>query len=74
MRILELRELDAGLLSQIPSLPALEGDPPMGIRQIRAARRTGLPFSDYYAVYAVDDSRLLAQCDQRAGAKNAQPQ
>jgi len=63
MRILELKELSAELLAQIPSLPALDGDPPMGIGQIRAARRSGLPYSDYYAVYAVEDGRLIGRVE-----------
>lgn len=63
MRILALDQLPERLLAQIASLPALDGDPPMGIDQIRAVRRIGLPFSDYYAVYAVEEEQLLARVE-----------
>ena len=63
MEIVELRDLPEALLPQIASLPAQDGDPPMGIDQIRSARRAGLPFSPYYAVYAVEDGRILARVE-----------
>ncbi|MFI5415466.1 MAG: GNAT family N-acetyltransferase, partial [Candidatus Lutacidiplasmatales archaeon] len=63
MRIYDLDGLPPGLLPQLGTFQLSDGDPPQGVEFIRRLRRTSHPSSDYFAVYAVDDGKLLSRVE-----------
>jgi GNAT superfamily N-acetyltransferase len=63
VRIYDLDSLPPALLPQLATLAPTDGDAPQGIEFIRRARRAKLPASDYYAVYAVEDGKVLSRVE-----------
>jgi len=63
VRIHALDELPAASLPQLAAFGPLDGDPPQGIEFIRQVRRWGLPASDYYGLYAVEDGEVLSRVE-----------
>jgi GNAT superfamily N-acetyltransferase len=66
MHIYSLDELPQALRPQLAAFGVVDGGPPQDwefIRRLRRHRRTGLPCSEYYAVYAVDEDRVLSRVE-----------
>ncbi|MCI4339912.1 MAG: GNAT family N-acetyltransferase, partial [Thermoplasmata archaeon] len=63
IRILTLAQLPAAHRAQLGTLPLLDGDPPVGWELVRRVRRSGLPVSGYFGVYAIAGDQLLAHVE-----------
>jgi len=63
MNVTDFDHLPRSLYSQLGVLGLLDGDPPQGIGFVRRFRGLGLPCAEYYAVYAVEDGRILSQVE-----------
>jgi GNAT superfamily N-acetyltransferase len=63
MEIVDLNTLPRRLHPQLAAFAVSDGDAPQDIGFIRRLRKMGHPASDYYAVYAVEDSQVLSRVE-----------
>ena len=63
MKILDFDHLPRSLHPQLGALGLLDGETPRGVDFVRRFRTLGLPVAEYYAVYAVEDGRILSRVE-----------
>lgn len=63
MKITDFDHLPRSLYPQLGVLGLLDGETPQGIDFVRRFRALGLPVAEYFAVYAVEDGRILSRVE-----------